>query len=37
VVALKDGRPTVCALGLETLICLAGKPDQRPEGTGVRS
>ena len=37
VVALKDGRPTVCALGLETLICLAGKPDQRPEGTGARS
>lgn len=27
VVALKDGIPTVCALGLETLICLRGKPD----------
>jgi uncharacterized protein (TIGR00369 family) len=28
VVALKDARPTVCALGLETLICLVGRPDQ---------
>jgi uncharacterized protein (TIGR00369 family) len=28
VVALKAGKPTVCALGLETLMCLAGKPDQ---------
>ncbi len=28
VVALKGGRRTVCALGLETLICLPGKPDQ---------
>ncbi len=37
VLALKGGRPTVCALGLETLICLAGRPDQRPDGTGARS
>ena len=37
VVALKNGKPTVCALGLETLICLAGRPDQRSEGTGSRS
>ena len=28
VVALKGGRRTVCALGLETLICLLGKPDR---------
>jgi len=27
VVAHKNGKATVCALGLETLICLAGKPD----------
>jgi len=27
VVAHKGGSATVCALGLETLICLAGKPD----------
>ncbi len=27
VVAQKGGKATVCALGLETLICLAGKPD----------
>jgi len=27
VVAHKGGKATVCALGLETLICLAGKPD----------
>jgi uncharacterized protein (TIGR00369 family) len=30
VVAEKGGKPTVCALGLETLICLAGKPDAPP-------
>lgn len=30
VVAHKGGRATVCALGLETLICLAGKPDVPP-------
>lgn len=28
VVALKGARLTVCALGLETLICLQGKPDR---------
>jgi uncharacterized protein (TIGR00369 family) len=28
VVAMKNSVPTVCALGLETLICLAGKPDR---------
>jgi uncharacterized protein (TIGR00369 family) len=27
VVAHKGGSATVCALGLETLICLAGRPD----------
>jgi acyl-coenzyme A thioesterase PaaI-like protein len=27
VAARKGGKDTVCALGLETLICLAGKPD----------
>jgi len=33
VVALKGGKPTVCALGLETLICLAGTPEgPAPEG-----
>ncbi len=37
VVALKRGQPTVCALGLETLICLAGKPDQRPDGGATRA
>jgi len=30
VVALKGGKATVCALGLETLICLAGRPDAPP-------
>jgi uncharacterized protein (TIGR00369 family) len=30
VVAAKGGKATVCALGLETLICLAGKPDAPP-------
>jgi uncharacterized protein (TIGR00369 family) len=30
VVARKGGKDTVCALGLETLICLAGKPDAPP-------
>ncbi|MFO1362168.1 MAG: PaaI family thioesterase [Burkholderiales bacterium] len=25
--ALKQGRSTTCALGLQTLICLAGRPD----------
>jgi uncharacterized protein (TIGR00369 family) len=30
VVAQKGGKSTVCALGLETLICLAGKPDAPP-------
>jgi uncharacterized protein (TIGR00369 family) len=30
VVAEKGGKATVCALGLETLICLAGKPDAPP-------
>jgi len=28
VVAVKKGTATVCALGLETLICLAGKADR---------
>jgi uncharacterized protein (TIGR00369 family) len=28
VVAVKNGAPTMCALGLETLICLAGRPDR---------
>jgi uncharacterized protein (TIGR00369 family) len=37
VIALKKRRPTVCALGLETLICLAGTPDQPPEGGVTRS
>jgi hypothetical protein len=35
VAALKHGRATVCALGLQTLIHLAGKPDtpdMRPAG-----
>jgi uncharacterized protein (TIGR00369 family) len=35
VAARKQGRSTVCALGLQTLICLAGKsdtPDTRPAG-----
>jgi len=27
VVAIKGGKPTTCALGLQTLICLAGKRD----------
>jgi len=27
IVAHKGGKATACALGLETLICLAGKPD----------
>ncbi len=31
VVAVKRGQPTVCALGLETLICLAGKSDEPSE------
>jgi len=30
VVAQKGGKATVCALGLETLICLVGKPDAPP-------
>jgi uncharacterized protein (TIGR00369 family) len=30
VVAEKGGKATVCALGLETLICLAGRPDAPP-------
>ena len=30
VVAQKGGKATVCALGLESLICLAGKPDAPP-------
>ena len=30
VVAHKAGKATVCALGLETLICLAGRPDAPP-------
>jgi uncharacterized protein (TIGR00369 family) len=37
VVALKDRRPTVCALGLETLILLAGRPDQPPGSAGART
>ena len=39
VVAQKHGRSTVCALGLQTLIHLAGKPDtpeMRPAGRGVQ-
>lgn len=32
VTALKHGRSTVCALGLETLICLASRSDG-PQGT----
>jgi len=35
VAAVRHGRSTVCALGLQTLICLAGKPDtaaMRPAG-----
>lgn len=32
VLAVKNAQPTVCALGLETLICLAGQSDQ-PAGT----
>ena len=27
VLAIKGGRPNVCAVGLQTLICLAGRPD----------
>jgi acyl-coenzyme A thioesterase PaaI-like protein len=30
VVAHKGGKATVCALGLETLICLANRPDAPP-------
>lgn len=30
VVAVKNGRPTVCAAGMQTLICLAGRPDVPP-------
>jgi len=39
VAAVKHGRATVCALGLQTLIQLAGKPDtpeMRPAGGGVQ-
>jgi uncharacterized protein (TIGR00369 family) len=39
VAAVKHGRSTVCALGLQTLIHLAGKPDtpeMRPAGRGVQ-
>jgi len=39
VAAHKHGRSTVCALGLQTLIHLAGKPDtpeMRPAGRGVQ-
>ena len=39
VAAHKHGRSTVCALGLQTLIQLAGKPDtpeMRPAGGGVQ-
>jgi len=39
VAALKHGRSTVCALGLQTLIHLAGKPDtpeMRPAGRRVQ-
>ncbi len=39
VAALKHGRSTVCAFGLQTLIHLAGKPDTpelRPAGRGVQ-
>jgi uncharacterized protein (TIGR00369 family) len=28
VVAVKDGKSTVCAHGLQTLMCLAGRPDR---------
>ncbi len=38
VAALKHGRSTVCALGLQTLICLAGRPDtpeMRAAGRGA--
>jgi uncharacterized protein (TIGR00369 family) len=30
VVALKSGRETVCAVGMQTLICLAGRPGVAP-------
>jgi uncharacterized protein (TIGR00369 family) len=30
VVAVQDGRETVCAVGMQTLICLAGRPDVPP-------
>jgi uncharacterized protein (TIGR00369 family) len=30
VVAVKSGRETVCAVGMQTLICLAGRPDVAP-------
>lgn len=30
VVALKNGRATVCAIGMQTLICLTGRPDVPP-------
>ncbi len=30
VVAVKGGRETVCAVGMQTLICLAGRPDVPP-------
>jgi uncharacterized protein (TIGR00369 family) len=30
VVAMKQGRATVCAVGMQTLICLAGRPDVPP-------
>lgn len=29
VAAIKGGRRTVCAHGLQTLMCLAGRPDRR--------
>jgi uncharacterized protein (TIGR00369 family) len=35
VVAVRNGTPTLCALGLETLICLAGKPDQPAEAAAL--
>jgi uncharacterized protein (TIGR00369 family) len=39
VAAVKQGRSTVCALGLQTLICLARKPDtpeMRPGGRDIQ-